>query len=293
MQRLRTHHLAGVSGHSTFLLIDPIARITHGVAPGVYYKLAVCLHIAGLQALCAESPAQSEHYVQRRGRTVELLVVTLAQASQAREVDALARMRVIAETVRNAPGLLNARFYQSREPGHACCILTTWESSEWWQKAQERYAPRTLLLDSPQGIFHMPPDQWLMQYLWGYSRPLARPAVAAAQLALVRPEMAEQVQQQWLESLRQQAQEPLLSFALFAHSIEEELTARPPDGVPPAEQAGHHFRFSPNQGTIFFTLLSWSGEQHREDFYSDQTYQHIQGLLKRTGIVHTFTLDPL
>lgn len=220
---------------------------------------------------------------------MELLVVTLAQASQAREVDALARMHVIAETVRNAPGLLNARFYHSREPGHAWCMLTTWESSEWWQKAQERYAPRTLLLDSPAGIFHMPPDQWLMQYLWGYSRPLARPALAAAQLALVRPEMAEHVQHQWLESLRQQAQEPLLAFALLARSIEEELMGRPPEGAGSAE----HPRFSPNQGTIFFTLLSWSGEHYREDFYSNQTYQHLQGLLKRTGIVHMFTLDPL
>jgi quinol monooxygenase YgiN len=223
---------------------------------------------------------------------VELLVVTLAQAREAREVDALTRMRVIAETVRNAPGLLNARFYQSREPGHACCMLTTWESSEWWQKAQERYAPRTLLLDSPAGIFHTPPDQWLMQYLWGYSRPLARPTVAAAHLALIRPEMAGHVQQSWLESLSQQAQEPLLSFALFARSIEEEA-ARPADSVLPADQTESQPRPTLNQGTFFFTLLSWSGEQYREDFYSDQAYQHIQGLLNRTGIVHMLTLDPL
>src|SRR5579883_1088652 len=93
----------------------------------------------------------------RRGCLVELLVVTLAQVSQAREADALARMRVISDTVRNAPGLLNARFYQSREPGHACCMLTTWESNEWWQKAQERYAPHTLLLDSPAASFRRRP----------------------------------------------------------------------------------------------------------------------------------------
>lgn len=223
---------------------------------------------------------------------VELLVVTLAQASQAREADALARMRIISETVRNAPGLLNARFYQSREPEHACCILTTWESAEWWQKAQERYAPRTLLLDSPAGIFHTPPDQWLMQYLWGYSRPLTRPAVAAAHLALVRPEMAGQVQQTWLESLSQQAQEPVLSFALFARSVEED-PARPADSVFPTAQTESRSRFSLKQGPIFFTLLSWSSEQYREDFYSDQAYQQLQGLLNRTGIVHVLTLNPL
>jgi quinol monooxygenase YgiN len=227
---------------------------------------------------------------------VELLVVTLAQVSQAREADALARMRVISDTVRNAPGLLNARFYQSREPGHACCMLTTWESNEWWQKAQERYAPRTLLLDSPAGIFHTPPDQWLMHYLWGYSRPLAQPAVAAAHLALVRPEMAEHVQQRWLESLSRQAQEPILSFALLARSVEEEPaapSAQPADPASPQNQAESRPRSSINQGTIFFALLSWSGERYREDFYADQEYQNIQALLNRTGMVHVLTLDPL
>jgi quinol monooxygenase YgiN len=227
---------------------------------------------------------------------VELLVVTLAQVSQAREADALARMRVISDTVRNAPGLLNARFYQSREPGHACCMLTTWESNEWWQKAQERYAPRTLLLDSPAGIFHTPPDQWLMHYLWGYSRPLAQPAVAAAHLALVRPEMAEHVQQKWLESLSRQAQEPILSFALLARSVEEEPaapSAQPADPASPQSQKESRPRSPINQGTIFFALLSWSGERYREDFYADQEYQNIQALLNRTGMVHILTLDPL
>lgn len=228
---------------------------------------------------------------------MELLVVTLAQVSQAREADALARMRVIAETVRNAPGLLNARFYQSREPGHACCMLTTWENAEWWHKAQERYAPHTLVLDSPAGIFHTPPDQWLMQYLWGYSRPLARPAVAAAHLALVRPDMAEHVQHTWLAGLSRQAQEPLLSFALFARSVAEEPTpAQPAESVFPAGAAGaaeSPARPPLTRGTIFFALLSWSGERYREDFYSDQASQHIQALLKRTGIVHVLTLDPL
>lgn len=247
--------------------------------------------LTSLKAMCHANTRNSL----RRGCMVELLVVTLAQVNQAREADALARMRVISETVRNAPGLLNARFYQSREPGHAFCMLTTWESNEWWQKAQERYAPLTLLLDSSAGIFHTPPDQWLMQYLWGYSRPLAQPAVAAAHLALIRPEMAERVQQEWLESLSRQAQEPLLSFALFARSVDEGSPASTPPialASPPGP-AENRPRASINQGTIFFTLLSWSNEHYREDFYADQEYQNIQGLLNRTGIVHVLTLDPL
>lgn len=217
---------------------------------------------------------------------MELLVVTLAQVNPTREADALARMRIISDTVRNAPGLLSARFYRSREPDISYCMLTTWDNLEWWQKAQERHSPYRLLLDSSTGIFHTPPDQWLMQYLWGYSRPVAQPVVAAAQLALVRPEMVERVQQGWLESLRNQAIEPILSFALLARSIEEEPASQhtPPAGIP---------RQPIRQGTMFFNLLSWPGEKYREDFYANENYQSMRGLLNRTGMVHILTLDPI
>ncbi|HEY0752342.1 MAG TPA: hypothetical protein VGD98_00050 [Ktedonobacteraceae bacterium] len=224
---------------------------------------------------------------------MELLVVTLAQVSPAREADASVRMRIISDTVRNAPGLLNTRFYGSKQPGLSYCMLTTWESMEWWQKAQERHSPYTLVQDSPPGIFHTPPDQWLMQYLWGYSRPRAQPAVAAAHLALVRPEMAERVQQNWLESLRQQAVEPILAFALLARSLDEEsaqAAQTPAEGEPaPSNQA----RSSIQPGAIFFNLLSWPDERYREDFYANEHYQNMRGLLNRTGIVHVLTLEPM
>lgn len=219
---------------------------------------------------------------------MELLVVTLAQVSPTREADALARMRIISDTIRNAPGLLNARFYHSREPGMAYVMLTTWENAEWWQKAQERHSPRQLLLDLPPGIFHTPPDQWLMHYLWGYSRPLAQPVVAAAHLAMVRPEMTERVQQSWLESLQRQAVEPILSFALLARSIADE-----PGAATSSTRGEETGRQPVQQGTLFFSLLSWPGERYREDFYTDETYQQMQGLLNRTGIVHVLKLDPL
>ncbi len=219
---------------------------------------------------------------------MELLVVTLAQVSPTREADALARMRIISDTIRNAPGLLNARFYRSREPDMAYVMLTTWENAEWWQKAQERHSPRQLLLDLPPGIFHTPPDQWLMHYLWGYSRPLAQPVVAAAHLAMVRPEMTERVQQSWLESLQRQAVEPILSFALLARSVADE-----PVASAPSTRGGEAAHQPVQQGTLFFSLLSWPGEQYREDFYADENYQQMQGLLNRTGIIHILKLDPL
>ncbi|HEX7737390.1 MAG TPA: hypothetical protein VF458_21260 [Ktedonobacteraceae bacterium] len=223
---------------------------------------------------------------------MELLVVTLAQVSPTREADALSRMRIISDTVRNAPGLLNARFYRSRQPGISYCMLTTWENTEWWQKAQERHSPYTLVQDSPVGIFHTPPDQWLMQYLWGYSRPRAQPAVAMAYLALVRPEMAERVQQSWLESLRSQAVEPILAFALLARNLDEEPALPVAEDVSTSQPAGQP-RSSIQQGAIFFNLLSWPDEGYREDFYANEHYQSLRGLLSRTGMVHILTLDPL
>jgi quinol monooxygenase YgiN len=225
---------------------------------------------------------------------MELLVVTLAHVSPTREADALARMRIISDTIRNAPGLLNARFYRSREPDISYVMLTTWENVEWWQKAQERHSPRRLLMDLPPGIFHTPPDQWLMHYLWGYSRPLAQPVVAAAHLAMVRPEMTERVQQSWLESLQRQAIEPILSFALLARSVEIEPAGSSSLGtLTPSFQEEGIPRQPIQEGNLFFSLLSWPGERYREDFYADESYQNMQAMLNRTGIVHILKLDPL
>src|SRR5258708_14393190 len=186
---------------------------------------------------------------------MELLVVTITQVNPAREAEALTRMRLIGDTVRNAPGLLNTRFYRSRAPENVYFLLTTWENTEWWQKAQERHSPRKLLLDSAVGIFPTPPDQWLMQYLWGYSRPLAQPIIAAAHMAMVRLEQAERVQEHWLESLQQQASEPILSFALLARSLDERSFSEPTTtSQSPQIQTGQRpTRPSP----MFFNLLTW------------------------------------
>jgi hypothetical protein len=107
--------------------------------------------------------------------------------------------------------------------------------------------------------------------------------------------MAERVQQEWLESLRQQAIEPVLSFALLARSIEEEpATAAPlPISPLPQGQTQETPRQPSRQGTMFFNLLSWPGERYREDFYANEISQNIRGLLNRTAMVHVLTLDPM
>lgn len=221
---------------------------------------------------------------------MELLVVTLIQAHLAREGEAMTRIRLIVDSVRNAPGLLNARFYRGQRPDLSYLILTTWESSEWWQKAQEKHDPRALLLNSPPNIFLAPPDQWLMRYIWGYSRPSAQAGVVAAHLALIRPDQIARVQHMWLESLRQQAAEPILAFALLARSLEA-----PPGQTAPASPTPSQLLQAPEiqQRPMFLNLLSWPSEAYQEDFYAHEQYRHLQELLNRAGFVRILKLDPL
>src|SRR5437764_14157778 len=104
---------------------------------------------------------------------MELLVVTLAHTPPGRDADGLAQVRLMSDTVRNATGLINARFYCSRGQEAYYFILTTWEDEDSWQRAQEHYNPKQLLLGSAPDLLTDPPEQWLMHYLWGYSRPAA------------------------------------------------------------------------------------------------------------------------
>src|SRR6266550_8221623 len=125
---------------------------------------------------------QNENFYRKRSG-MELLVATLAHMALGTDDDSTTRLRFISETIQNAPGLMNARFYRSREPESYYFLLTTWEDEELWQKAQARYSPRNLLLGSDRELLTAPPEQWLMYYLWGYSRPSAQPNIAAAHVA--------------------------------------------------------------------------------------------------------------
>src|SRR5260370_28839303 len=102
---------------------------------------------------------------------MELLVVTLAQTNAGYDADILARIRLVADSVRNAPGLITSRFYRGSNRGNAYyyVMLTTWDSQEGWQRAKERYSPKFLLLNSASRFLTALPEQWLMQYLLGYS----------------------------------------------------------------------------------------------------------------------------
>jgi hypothetical protein len=218
---------------------------------------------------------------------MELLVVTLAHTLPHRDAEGLARIRLIADTVRNAPGLVTGRFYRSRGRETFYLMLTTWDEAENWHKARERHDPKQLLLDSATTLLTAPPEQWLMHYLWGYSRPAAVPILAAAHLATIHLEQAERIQRAWIESLRRQALAPTLAFAFLARGLNEETLATPASPIPATEQAPYQ------HGPIFLNLLSWASEADREDFYTNANYRAISLFLGSVGNIQILTLDPL
>jgi hypothetical protein len=221
---------------------------------------------------------------------MELLVATLAQMAVGKDVDGPARLRFISETVRNAPGLVNVRMYRSREPESCYFMLTTWEDDDFWYKAQDRYNPKNLLIGSTVELLTVPPEQWLMRYLWGYSRPSAQPVIAAAHIATVRPDQATGVERGWIEGLRRQAAQPALAFAFLARDKNEERALNR-DALSFNNQ--HAIDGSAAlPGVNFLNLLSWPGETQRKDFYTDQNYKAISGFLSSIGVVRVLALDP-
>lgn len=221
---------------------------------------------------------------------MELLIVTLVSTNSQRAVDVMARMHLIAETIRNAPGLLTSSIYRSRGNAAYFLILTTWDSEESWRLAYQRHDPKNLLLHSATELLTAAPEQWLMAYLWGYSRPAAVQVCAAAHLAHIRPEQAELAQQGWIEALRRQARYPLLSFAFLARGNHEHTT--PPVDTPttPLTEASEQ---AIRSGSVFLNLLCWATDDEREEFYTDTTYQSINRFVNTLGKVQVFTLEPL
>src|SRR5438876_12283981 len=107
---------------------------------------------------------------------MELLVVTLAHITPGRDTDGLAHIRLISDTVRNAPVLVISRFYRSRGHDAYYFMLTTWEDDESWRRLQDRYNPKQLLLVATAELLIDPPQQCLMHYVGGYSQPPTAPS---------------------------------------------------------------------------------------------------------------------
>ncbi|HLX55473.1 MAG TPA: antibiotic biosynthesis monooxygenase [Ktedonobacteraceae bacterium] len=215
---------------------------------------------------------------------MELLVATLAHTTRGLNDEALTRVRLVVDTVKNAPGMINARLYAGRG-GDACYLmLTSWEDEEFWQKAQERHNPGELLLNSSSELLTTAPEQWQMHYLWGYSRPSAQPTIAAMHLATVRPDQAERVQRAWIESLQRQAMQPTLAFAFLTRGKNVDSVTHPGNGMTSGQES--------TPGSTFLNLLSWPGETQQKEFYSDQNYKAFRGFLNQVSMERILTLEP-
>lgn len=221
---------------------------------------------------------------------MELLIVTLARMQRGGYDDTVSRLRLIVDTVKNAQGMMNARLYAAREGEGSCLILTSWEDEESWQKAQDRHNPRDLLVQSTGDILAAVPEQWMMHYLWGYSRPAAQPLIAEAHLATVQPDAASPISQQWLDELRRQAASPALAFAFLARGTrtygDDSSSYLNSGGSPGMNGARSAYAYT------FLNLLSWPGESQRKDFYADQRYRTLQSHLNNVGMVQVLSLIP-
>jgi hypothetical protein len=116
-----------------------------------------------------------------------------------------------------------------------------------------------------------------MRYLWGYSRPSAQQGLATIYLAHVRPEQAEALQQRWLELLRRQAIQPVLASSFLARGAREGVGERETRGL--------------KAGSLFLSLLSWSGETDQEDFYADASFHSLILQLNNSGSLQTLRID--
>lgn len=220
---------------------------------------------------------------------MELLVVTLAYTNLGRDADILARIRLICDTTRNAPGIVTVQSYRSRGRESYYVLLTTWDSEESWQRARERYSPKYLLLSSATDLLTASPEQWQMHYLWGYSRPAASPILAAAHLAYIHTEQADVTQQGWIEGLRRQATEPTLAFAFLARGAQEDMLS----SAPHAALRDTAREQSARQSSVFLNIVSWGSELDREQFYEDAHYKAIYRYITGVGTMQILPLEPM
>ncbi len=210
---------------------------------------------------------------------MEVLVVTLAYTTPTKDVDTLARIQLVQDTLHNTQGLVTSRFYRGRGSSPCYAILTTWESDEAWKQAQERYNPKQLLASSAAELLVSPPEQLHFAYIWGYIRPATTPELAAIHLATVRPEQAEVAQRGWVEGLKRLAAQSSLAFGFLARGT--------------AEQPAPEVHLPSTQSATFLNLLSWAGDGDREDFYADDNYTAIYRFISSIGTIQIIALEPL
>ncbi|GCE20458.1 antibiotic biosynthesis monooxygenase family protein [Dictyobacter kobayashii] len=221
--------------------------------------------------------------------STELLVVTLAHVLPGKDTEARARIRSIAETLRSAPGLISTRLYRGRHNGIVYLLLTTWEDEQSWLKAQERHMPKQLLLAATD-ILASDPEQWLLYYLWGYSRPTASAQLSSAHIMTLAPQKIGLIQKQWLMALHQPELQTSLTFAFFARGINDTPTA---NRMATVVHTGSYREIFAQQSSLLFGFFSWANEMEREDFYAQPIYQQVKKFVEREGPSNILSLEML
>lgn len=218
---------------------------------------------------------------------MELLVVTLAQTVARKDTEALSTMRSIGDTLQSAPGLVSFRYYRNRSNEAYYFILTTWQDEDSWLHAQERHNPKQLLQAAPD-LLASQPEQWLMYYIWGYSRPTAPPTLANAHFITVRSQHVELVQKGWLQGLHQHSLQSSLAFAFFARS-----QALSPASSSITKNMANKEQSLPLDATssIFLCFLSWASDVEREEFYTNANYQAMNKFIESIGSTRILPLE--
>ncbi|GCE46852.1 hypothetical protein EI42_00374 [Thermosporothrix hazakensis] len=212
---------------------------------------------------------------------MELLVVTMAYVASGTEAESEMRLRLVNETIRNAPGLLTLQSYygqgRGNEKGSIYVLLTSWDDEESWFDLQERYNPKKALQTTVGELLKAPPYQWLMYYQWGYSRSTAQIKTAALHLIQARAEYGQSLQQEAISALQNEELQMLLAFAFLARGIPEE----------------NRTEKTIAQGAVHLHFLSWGSESEREHFLATPRYQQMHAHINRRGAAYLLPLTPL
>jgi hypothetical protein len=219
----------------------------------------------------------------------EILVVTLAYSVASRDIDAQAHVDSTRDHLRTAPGLLAINGYRGRSNTPYYFIFTTWEDEDSWYKAKEQYNPKQLLLTSAE-LFSAVPEQWVMSYIWGYTRPTADPTLTAIHLSNLPQRLGDADQNFWLQELYQYNLQTTMAFAFLACSTRDTTpTTAPRLSLPSKTMAASE----KNSLHTILGLFSWAGEMAREEFYTNSHYQKIQKRLEADGTLRILPVEKL
>ncbi|HEY7420113.1 MAG TPA: hypothetical protein VH593_33350 [Ktedonobacteraceae bacterium] len=220
---------------------------------------------------------------------METLIATIAYTTAGYDVEVSTYVRLIIDTLQNAPGLVSLRFYRGQGFSPYHLFFTTWEDEESWQKAQEHHNPGELLLSSASGLLAAPPEQWHMHYIWGHHRPAVQSNLAAAHIATVPPDRTVTCQQEWLHALRQQSLLSLLGFSFLACGDRADSSPRKDQATPPSEtDEGETIRI---HKSFFINLFSWNSEVDKRAFYASSHYQALDQLIRKLGTMRILQLE--